>query len=58
MDTAVPYTELEHDLRQLERIEAQVKALGLGHDVGPLDEDMYLRPNGAPTGHEYIQPIP
>ena len=57
---AVPYTELEHDLSQLARIEAEVRALGLGDDLGPpgLDEDMYLQPNTAPTGHDYIQPIP
>ena len=54
------YTELEHNLNQLAIIEAEVKALGLGDGVTPLglDEDMYLRPNTASTGHDYIQPIP
>ena len=56
----MPYTDIEHDLSQLARIEAEVKALGLSDEVEPpgLDEDMYLQPNAAPTGHDYIQPIP
>ncbi|XP_037085289.1 NT-3 growth factor receptor-like [Pollicipes pollicipes] len=56
---AVPYTELEHNLSQLARIEAEVRALGLDEEeTSVLDEDLYLRPSGGQAEHDYIQPIP
>lgn len=60
MDAPVSYTKLDHDLSQLARIEAEVRALGLDDEPEPalgLDEELYLRPDTQQT-HDYIQPVP